>query len=468
VYFSSEAKALLRAIPQLRSLDAVGVRQLLTFGGTQGPQTLFKGVTILPAATMWTLDRRGDRKSRYFQPTEWESQSPLNAKAFTTSLSDAFSKVMPRYAANGERVGISLTGGLDTRMIMAGLPALVDRPVCYTFAGSDDKTRDERIARRVSATLGFDHHTIRLDQDFLRAFPQLFERNVYITDACSGATGTHELFLNRQARRFAPIRLTGNFGSEILRSASTFKPLNLGSQLLRRDFIASTASSVSDVRVHPVTFAAFQEIPWNLIPNVAAGRSQITFRSPFLDNDIVALAYRAPQASRQSADPSLAFIRRSHRDLSRIPTDRGLIADDWRLARAVRRAFAELTFKLDYVDKEGLPESLSAFQPIVSGLSRAGLLGRHKYLSYRRWFQKELAGYVRDVLTDPRTARSPYWNAGFLKSMADEHIRGQRNWVREINAVLTIEATERLLLAPADEPELRFREPALQGASATQ
>ena len=75
--------------------------------------------------------------------------------------------------------------------------------------------------------------------------------------------------------------------------------------------------------------------------------------------------------------------------------------------RAARRLFAEATFKLDYAHKEGLPSSLSALQPILNVLSVTGLLGLHKYLAYRTWFRSDVAPYVREVVTDPKTLRSP-------------------------------------------------------------
>ena len=47
-YFASEAKALLRVLPELRAFDREGVAQFLTFGCTLGQRTLFRGVQLLP------------------------------------------------------------------------------------------------------------------------------------------------------------------------------------------------------------------------------------------------------------------------------------------------------------------------------------------------------------------------------------------------------------------------------------
>lgn len=44
VYSASEAKALLRILPQLREFDKIGVAQFLTFGCTLESRTLFRNV----------------------------------------------------------------------------------------------------------------------------------------------------------------------------------------------------------------------------------------------------------------------------------------------------------------------------------------------------------------------------------------------------------------------------------------
>ena len=48
VFFASEAKALLRVLPELRAFDREGVAQFLAFGCTLGQRTLFQGVQLLP------------------------------------------------------------------------------------------------------------------------------------------------------------------------------------------------------------------------------------------------------------------------------------------------------------------------------------------------------------------------------------------------------------------------------------
>ena len=49
------------------------------------------------------------------------------------------------------------------------------------------------------------------------------------------------------------------------------------------------------------------------------------------------------------------------------------------------------------------------------------------------------------MICGARTAQAPFWNRRFLEKMATDHVEGRNNYVREIDAVLTLEAVERLL-----------------------
>ena len=451
VYFASEAKALLHVLPGLRALDDDGVAQVLAFGCTHGRQTLFRGVSLLEGGSLWSFAHGESRRQRYMTPACLEKQPVLSLQAFNDEFAATFKKALPRYVGDGAGVGISLTAGLDTRMIMACLPTTPIRPITYTFSGQSERTLDERIAARVAAARGLDHRVLRIGADFLSDYGSYVDKTAYVTDGCFGATGAHEVYLNAAARQLAPIRLTGNFGSEVLRSMSTFKPLGLSQDMFTSDFghvVASSARTGAEAD-HPVTFSVFREIPSSLFGSLAAGRSQVTFRTPYLDNDIVSLAYRAPSEARRSPDSALRLIGASDPGLGRIPTDRGIVGGGHGPAHALRRIFAEATFKLDYLHKEGLPHWLSPLDPAIGGLSMFGILGLHKYLPYRRWFRNELRGYVSQVLSDARTRQMPYWNGAFLKSVEQDHVAGRRNYVREINAVLTLEAVDRLLIRRA-------------------
>jgi len=450
LYFASEAKALLRVLPHLREFDPDGVSQFLAVGSTLGGQTLFRGIHLLPGASKWSFAEGQCMKEHYFASSSWESHPVLSPEIFQCRFQETLARIVPRYFASDQKLGIALTAGLDSRMLLACRPALAQPPVCYTFGGRKSETLDARLAGRVAQACGMEHQVLRVNDDFFSDFRAHVDRTVYVTDGCFGVSGAHEIYLNRQARALAPIRLTGVFGGEVLREVSTFKPQNLDSQLLVPELsraVAACAQRFTTAPTHPVTFAAFQEIPWNIFGSLAACRSQVTFRTPYLDNELVALAYQAPASIRNSSLSAVHLINRADAALGRIPTDMGLLGDTSRPSGTARRLFSKATFKLDYLCNDGLPHWLSPLDPVFDRLnSNRGIVGQHKYLRYRRWFRRELSGYLREQFSQTGLIHSSWWNPDFVRQLASHHIHGRNNYLQEINAVLTLDAVQRLLL----------------------
>src|SRR5438477_1711816 len=448
-YFASEAKALLRILPELRAFDREGVAQFLTFGCTLEGRTLFRGVHLLSGGSVWSFEDGKCHKRKYFSPEMWESQPTLTAEVFQSRFQETFKRILPRYLESDSKIGISLTAGVDSRMIMACLPQTAEKPICYTFSGEKRDTLDARLAARVAETCRLEHQILRIGPDFFSDFASHVDRTVYVTDGSLGSLGAHEIYLNNQARALSPVRLTGVFGGEILRGVSMFKPLHLAPGLVNADLAETVTSWThrwSDDHEHPVTFAAFHEIPEKRFAIPAASRSQTSFRTPYLDNEIVALAYQAPETVRTSIDFTLSLVKANNPALSEIPTDMGGIGEANRLAGASRRLFSKAVCKLDYLRNEGLPRGLSRLDSLFTQISSAlGIAGLHKYLPYRIWFQRELAAYVDEILKDAQVRRSSLWDSRFIEHMASDHATGHKNYIREIDAVLTLDAVERLL-----------------------
>lgn len=448
-YFASEAKALLRILPELRVMDRRALAQLLTFGCTLEWTALFKGMQIAPSASLWRIENGHCQRATYFSASEWEMQEVLSENAFQEAFTEAFQRIIPLYLKASGRVGVALTGGLDTRMIMACLPADPQELVAYTYAGTQGRTRDVRVAASVARACGVEHSLLRIGPDFFENYEKLLDRTVYLTDGCFGALGVHEVYLNAQARRCSPLRLTGVFGSEILRGVSTFKPSRLSRELLVPE-IRREAENVRPgewAQMHSVTFAAFREIPWNIFGSLAACRSQVVFRTPFLDNEIVSLAYRAPESVRRSPQTAIRFIEGCRSTVSAIPTDRGHLGRGPSWARAFRRGVAELTFKLDYFQNEGMPHRMMRWDSLFQSMNDVlPMFGQHKFLHYRRWFRQELAGWLRSVASEEDARDSAIWNRGEVKRMVEEHIGGARNRIADIGGMLTWRAIERTLL----------------------
>jgi asparagine synthase (glutamine-hydrolysing) len=461
-YFSAEAKAILTVRPELRTIDPRAMGEFVSCGCTLEGRTLFQGISLLPGGSKWTF-RKGslEKKETYFQPSEWESEGPLEPEAFYQELRRAFSANLPRYFEEAERVAMSLTGGLDTRMILACRRPEPGSLPCYTFGSMYRENHDVRVARLVAQACGQSFEEIKTGQEFLQRFPYFAERAVYLSDGCLDVSRAPDLYVNERARQIAPVRMTGNYGGEILRKVRTFQPSDPPAGLFAPDFllhVAQARQTFDEIsRGNPVSFAAFKQLPWNHYGVMALEETQLSMRAPFLDNDLIRAAVRAPEAALASDDVCLRLIGDGNEDLLAIPTDRGVAGNRGRLLGAASRAILEFSFKAEYAYDMGMPQSIARVDHIFSALHLERLfLGRHKVFHFRLWYRDYLARYVRDVLLDSRSLSRPYVEKKAISEMVEGHLKGNRNFTNQIHKLLSLELVHRLFV---DTPAVEISQP---------
>lgn len=451
-YFAAETKAILAARPELRCVDERSLGEFVACGCVLENRTLFKGISVLPPASAWRC-RQGavDRRHSYFRPREWEEQSILDPEPYYEELRATFSRILPRYFGGSQRIGMSLTGGLDTRMVMAWIRPAPGSLPCYSFGSTFRDTHDVRVARTVAAACRQPFSVIPIGTEFLTRFAEFAERTIYLTDGCVGVNHSSDLYANERAREIAPIRLTGNYGGEVLRQVRAFKPHDPAPGLFRPEFSAHIRQShdtyAASVAVHPLSFAVFRQAPWHHYGLLALEESQLALRSPYLDNDLVKTAFRAPNTVLANSRVCLRLIGDGSARLRSIPTDRGLAGQRGRLSGALSQGYLEGTFKAEYAYDYGMPQWAAPIDRHLAFFHPERLfLGRHKFTHFRLWYRTVLAGYVKEMLLDRRTLGRPYLHPSVLETMVRGHLRGNRNYTTEIHKVLTLELIHRLFL----------------------
>jgi asparagine synthase (glutamine-hydrolysing) len=451
-FFSSEAKSLLQVLPDLRQLDLTGLAETFSCGCVLQNRTLFSKIELLPGGSMWTFTGTCNiTKASYFNCKVWENQPSLSGPEFYNKLKETFVRILPRYFQRIDKVGMSLTGGLDSRMIMAWANLQSGGLPCYTFGGMYRDCIDVKIARWVAKVCRQPHETIIVGPRFFTEFSSLAEKAIYISDGAMDVTGAVELYVNRIARRISQVRLTGNYGSEIVRGNIAFKPGFLNDELLTPEFskLVRTAATTygSERQGHRVSFVAFKQVPWYHCSRLAVELSQLIMRAPYLDNDLVSLMYQAPLALLVSKEPSFHLIADGNADLARIPTDRGLLYRPIYIISKFYNLYQEFTFKAEYAYDYGMPQWLAGIDHSLAQLHLERLfLGRHKFYHFRVWYRDRLSQYVKDMLLDSRTLSRPYLNGRHLEKMVRDHTDGRRNYTSEIHRVLTSELIQRTLI----------------------
>jgi asparagine synthase (glutamine-hydrolysing) len=447
-YFAAEAKAILKVRPELRAMDQRGLGEFIACGCVLENRTFFPAIHVLPPGSAWTF-RQGEleKKDAYFEPREWEELEPLKEEEYYSHLRDVFVKNLPRFFEGNEGIGVSLTGGLDTRIIMAWRKAQPNSLPCYTFGSAYRDNQDVILARRVAQICGQRHEVIETGEEFLSQFAHYAERTIYLTDGCVDLSRSPDLYVNEKARLIAPVRMVGTYGSEMLLHAVMFKAGEPAAGLFQQELLPQIKRAIETYdasrRGHPVTFIAFRQSPWHHYGVLGLEQTQLAVRTPYLDNELVQTIYKSPGPVAINEEGRIRLIREGNPALARLRTDRGL--GDRK--HPVKHALLEFTFKAEYAYDIGMPQWVSQVDHMFSRLHLERIwLGRHKVNHFRVWYRDQLREYVREMLLDKRSLARPYLDRTRVERIVNDHLRGNRNYTTEIHRLLSLELLHRVFL----------------------
>ncbi len=164
--FAPEAKAILKTGIVGRKLNLKTVVNQLSFSRIWvGTDTLFEGVRALPPASIVHWKDGKVRFEHYwdyvYEPTEVNDE-------FLNGCVSTFRLAVESQVGQGGRIGATLSGGLDSRSVLAAVPVGSRRNVqAYTW-GAVEGSAEVDLARQTAQHLGTPWHFVRLQpSDFI-------------------------------------------------------------------------------------------------------------------------------------------------------------------------------------------------------------------------------------------------------------------------------------------------------------
>lgn len=452
--FGSEAKSLLMVRPDLRSIAEESLAEYLRYNCVTKDKTLFRGISLLPSASCWDFEGSVLPKRRnYFHFSDWEKQTALEPDEFYQTFSKTVSRVFPRYARGANPVALSLTAGLDMRAIVAALHEDNRLVPCYTFGGSWGELFDISVARKIAKIYNQPFEAINIGSRFLKGFPEFARRTIYVSDGTHDAFGAHDVYFNEIARKIAPIRLSGKFGSEVVRIRRLVDSLTYPSGLLQPDLASLVEELPPYAEInpngHPLTRVVFEEIPWHEFGKIAIEQSELTFRTPYLDNELVKLMYQAPSAVRKVGRVQEEYVRDKSRELSTIATNMGKFVCDNRMITKLLYGAALALIKVEYIYLFATPHWVTRVDRSLAKLRLEKILsGRQKWEGYRLWIKTQFSEFIKETLLNPQANYTRHFEKRTVERMLRGHLAGTHNYLNEINRALTVELIYATLLNP--------------------
>ncbi len=461
--FGGGVRALLADPAVSRRIDPLAIAQFLTFQHPLDHRTFLADVRLLPGSSILTFQEGRLNVRRYWDLRYADHHAPRSEADYVQELLHLLRQAVKRQVRDSLPTGVLLSGGLDSRVLLAFLSEAIPGTL-YSFTWGVPGCDDARYAREASAIAGAEHHFFELKPDYLLA---LAEKSVRLTDGMGSVVNLHALATLDAQTQYAKAIYKGFMGDAMMgygltrhhwancareqiaqahyaaheeRNLLAFK-LHEHDDLFAPAFARQIGSGVWDsyrAALHEcpapllaqqrLYFDLRQRVPRMTIHGVEVVRSQAVARLPFCDTDLIDFTLRVPP---------------------------GLLHDRYLIKTAFVQAFPRLA-RVPYTDT-GLPMVPCARDVLIrldqqmrwrlraAGVTWVDELKRRPYANYNHWLRTVLRPWVEGLLLSECAMQRDIFNPATVRRLIDEQVAGEKHAVK-LGALLTIELWHRLFV----------------------
>ena len=214
VWFGSEVRPIVEALPQRPHVDPVAVNLFLRYRYTPAPLTVFKGVEKLAAGEMLVFEDGCARRTRWYRYAPVPFPTPKRPADACDELLELYRAAVRRHLIADVPVGVLLSGGLDSGLLLALMNEHGGPWPAYTIGYGEAFADDELVdAAETAALLGGRHVPVRLDRaEFERSLPAIVE---CLEEPVAASSIVPMYFVSRRARQDVKVALMGQGPDEL-------------------------------------------------------------------------------------------------------------------------------------------------------------------------------------------------------------------------------------------------------------
>src|SRR6266567_5467514 len=212
--FGSEIRAVLAAQDSKPEVDPVALKLFLQFRYTPSPLTIFQGIRKLAPGTMLVVEKGKCREERWYNFTPSPFPEPKEETEAAHELLDLYKDAVRRHLLSDVPVGILLSGGLDSGLLLALMNEYGGPWPAYTVGYGETFEDDELADAAETATLlGARHIKVKLDQaEFERSLPGIVE---CLEEPIAASSIVPMYFVSQRARQDVKVALIGQGPDEL-------------------------------------------------------------------------------------------------------------------------------------------------------------------------------------------------------------------------------------------------------------
>src|SRR5678809_1444797 len=212
--FGSEIRPLLCGQSGGAEVDPMALNLFLRFRYTPSPLTIFKGIRKLAPGTMLVVENGTCHEQRWYNYVPVPFDSPKEDGQATEELLELYRGAVKRHLLSDVPVGLLLSGGLDSGLLLALMNEQGGPWPAYTIGYGDSFQDDElRDAAETAALLGARHVQVKLDQaEFERSLPGIV---ACLEEPIAASSIVPMYFVSQRARQDVKVALIGQGPDEL-------------------------------------------------------------------------------------------------------------------------------------------------------------------------------------------------------------------------------------------------------------
>jgi len=420
VCFYDEFKYVFDSFPHKKTINEQVLFQFFSCNYVINKESFINGIDVYPSATLLRIHDNKIKETYKYYNYDFVNENISYEDALNT-IYEYFIEGLERYTENIDEIGVLLSGGLDSRLICAGLNKIGKKAKTFTFG--INHCRDVEYAKVVASKLGFSNKHYLLNSSFIFDYIDNVIKEFGSNLSIIHSQGIH---IYEDIAKDVDIVLSGYLGDVVLG----------GTYLLNND-----NDLISFEKVFQMAGYCFQEKYFNVNYSKKYVRffkdflSQIYYQYKHIHQDYWNMKYLVDRRGANFISLGTHLLRK--KVVSSNPFFFSKFVDF--LSRLPSTYIRGHRIYFDVI-KKYFPEIKSiAIQS--TGKSVLGKKNNDKYISnfqdYENWFRNDLKYIVEKKMKD-----SPVYNyldKNFVQSILSCHFSNQRNYSIRISNIITFD-----------------------------
>ena len=459
--FASEVKPIIDFPGFKKKVNLRAIPDLLAFGSMLGDNTLFEGVLLMESGSIMIYEQGSLTIKKYWDFEYKEDYPKKSLTDYCEEFNHLFRQAIRRQSSGNNKIGVPLSGGLDSRLVAAYL-----WKEGYSFSTHTYGVKgcyDYKFAKKVARVLGADHHFYETDGEYI---PNYYRESLKLTNGLLDICNTQQIILPKRINNVCDVLYIG-FAADLIFGGGYVcdNILNLTDEKklpsivydsfswffkswMQKDFFnKSTYEEIKNASIDKIVFRLSQtkaDIPINkadyvylnervrrftINANLILLNQKLEYRTPTYDNDLVDFALTLPPRLRLNSLLYKELLKRYFPKLARIPWQKDGFPLTASYAR--RRIQKSMRYRLNHSFN-------GKFARYVSNTEW------HDLDNWTRTVNKD---FFINILLDKKTLDRPYFNQGYIKEhFIEPHMSGKAIPWTAISILTTFELWHRYFL----------------------